>query len=71
MLLNRVLFLPLSMLGLLLGFGFKTRLRAADPSDREYQRYWPCGCQASYRDERDEAAAWSPCDGHLGWAVEH
>jgi hypothetical protein len=70
MLLNRVLFLPLSMLGLLLGVKFKTRLCATE-AEREYQRYWPCGCRASYRDERDETAAWSPCDGHLGWAVEH
>lgn len=71
MLLNRVLFLPLSMLGLVLGLGFKTRMHDADANDREYQRYWPCGCRAAYRDERDSAAAWSPCDGHLGWAMEH
>lgn len=70
MLLNRVLFLPLSMLGLLLGFGFKTQMDAT-AAKREYQRCWPCGCRASYHDERDAAAAWSPCDGHLGWAVEH
>jgi len=71
MMLNRVLFLPLSMLGLVLGFGFKTHMRLGDGADREYQRYWPCGCRAAYRDERDNAAEWSPCDGHLGWAAEH
>lgn len=71
MLLNRVLFLPLSNLGSLLGFGFRTRMHESDYTEREYQRYWPCGCHAAYRDERDGAAAWSPCDGHIGWAVEH
>jgi hypothetical protein len=68
---NRVLLIPLSMIGLLLGREFKPHMRELLGADREYQRYWPCGCSAAYRDERDGAAEWVPCDGHLGWAAEH
>lgn len=62
--LNTVVFRPLAELGTTLGAGFKTHMRISAHHDREYQRYWPCGCRASYRDERELSAAWIPCAEH-------
>jgi hypothetical protein len=60
-----VVFRPLAELGSTLGAGFKTHMRISGAHDREYQRYWACGCRASYRDERELSAAWLPCDEHI------
>lgn len=61
---DSVVFRPLADLGSVLGAGFKTHMRISADQDREYQRYWPCGCRASYRDEREPSAAWLPCAEH-------
>lgn len=68
---NRLLFLPLSLLGLLLGFGFKTRPGTTPNESLDYDFAWPCGCRAAYHRAHDAREAWQPCDTHLGWAVEH
>jgi hypothetical protein len=63
--LKPVVFRTLADLSSVLGADFKTHMRLSADGDREYQRYWPCGCRASYRDEREPSAAWLPCVQHL------
>jgi hypothetical protein len=63
--LKTVVFRTLADLGEVLGAGFKTHMRISADQNREYQRYWPCGCRATYHDERERTAAWLPCPEHV------
>ena len=69
--LRTALFRPLAALLPVLGHGFKTDMQRRASDERVYQRSWPCGCRATYKNERERSALWFPCDEHFAWGADH